>query len=150
MYGINLEEGDPNPYGLGFAPQGGYTLDPGVFLGARFDYFLGGTEEVPFLGELSLNIYQILAEAGYDVEVGDSLVVRPKVGVGVAKGLGEACIDGACVDADGDMELAFSPGANLLYMLDPVFLNVDVRYNVITSDPSLSALMLGAGAGIAL
>jgi hypothetical protein len=45
MYGVDLEEGDLNPYGLGLAPQAGYTLAPGIYLGGRVDYFFGDTEE---------------------------------------------------------------------------------------------------------
>jgi hypothetical protein len=150
MYGVDLEEGDLNPYGLGLAPQGGYTLGPGIYLGGRFDYFFGGSDEAAGL-EVSLNIYQFLFEAGYDVGLTPNMVLRPKLGVGLGWGSAEACMDGVCADDESDTELALSPGANFLVELDPVYLNFDARYNAVMSDPeAIEAFVIGAGVGLTL
>lgn len=150
MYGIDMEDGDLNPYGFGLAPQGGYTISPGVYIGGRFDYFFGGSEKVSVLGveaETSFNIYQFLLEAGYDVGLNEAMVLRPKLGLGFGKVSAEMCSGGTCIEADSDTEFVLSPGVNFLYNFDPIYLNIDARYNMLMAEENSEAFVLGAGAG---
>jgi hypothetical protein len=45
QYGIWTGDGDVNLYGPGLGIRGGFTIDPGIYLGATFDYFAG--EKIP-------------------------------------------------------------------------------------------------------
>lgn len=155
-YGIYAgdENGDVNPYGLGFGVRGGYTLDFGLYVGAAFHYYLGFTEKVELPGiatfEVSGNIYKFGAELGYDVGLGPQFVLRPKLGIGYGIATVEA--EGSSSSEGG---LAFTPGLQGLYSLGQAFLSADVRYNIFNIKPDgapesadMSGLLLGIGAGI--
>src|SRR5688572_5655094 len=77
-YGISLEDG-PNGWGLGFGLRGGYNLDA-IFLGARFVYYLGESQDVPAgiasTIEVSFNIWELGIEGGYDIDAGGA-IIRP-------------------------------------------------------------------------
>ncbi len=150
MYGLDTEDGDLNSYGIGIAPKGGYTLDMGLFIGGRLDYFFGGSEDVPG-GEVSANVYQLLAEVGYDIGLSPDLVVRPKLGVGFGTVGAELCMSGgSCTDQDAKTGLALNPGAGILYSFGSVFLDADLRYNMLLKDDTQNGIILGVGAGVTL
>jgi hypothetical protein len=79
-YGISFEDG-PNAWGLGFGLRGGYNIDA-IFLGARFVYYLGETEEAGGF-EASYNLWELGIEGGYDIPVGP-VIIRPGLGLGIA------------------------------------------------------------------
>lgn len=79
-YGISFEDG-PNIWGLGFGLRGGYNIDA-IFLGARFVYYVGESEEIAG-AEWSANLWEIGIEGGYDIPVGP-VIIRPGIGLGIA------------------------------------------------------------------
>ena len=153
QYGIDLEDHDADLgfYGLGFAVRGGYTLDFGLYVGANFDYFLGGSGEGPGI-EVTTNVWQVQAEVGYDLGLGRALVLRPQLALGLAGLALETCYSGqlgddVCRD-NGETDFAVSPGALAMYDLGPVFVSGEARFNVIMAEESLNALFIGLGAGM--
>lgn len=153
------EIGDINPYGLGFHARAGYTLPMNLYLGGMFEYYLGGSEDIGGLGELSMNISQLMAEVGYDIALGDTAVIRPVLGLGMSFVSGESCIDdvtvpgfgtieGECAD-NSESELAVAPGAVALLDFGSVFGTGSLRYNhIFVEDGSAAGLLLGVGVGM--
>lgn len=154
---------DVNPYGLGLGLGGGYTLDMGVYLGARFDYFLGDSNTTAGI-DSSVNIYQFGLEVGYDLGLAPELVLRPQLGLGLGTAAFEASGSsfGVSVDSsDSQSGLAITPGVAALYDMGGFHLRFDLRYNVfsveqdvttaagtvVTTDSDLSGLLVGIGAG---
>jgi hypothetical protein len=151
QYGIWTGDGDVNLYGPGVGIRGGFTLDPGLYLGANFDYFAG--EKIPGT-TVRANVYDFVGEIGYDFWVHPNGILRPKIGLGlgVAKVGGCASIAGVATACDSRSEngLAIAPGIQYLHFLSAVYLSLEARYQTISLDgPDPSALILGAGIGAA-
>src|SRR5688500_17848983 len=71
-YGIELNDGDLNPWGTGIGLDGGYTLPViPIYVGGNIEYFFGGTAASPLV-ERDSNFWQVSAEGGYDIGLGDS------------------------------------------------------------------------------
>ena len=119
----------PTPYGVGVHARAGYTLEPGVYLGAESNYFFGATQRFPELGDVegSLSVFQLGAEVGYDVPLGSALVVRPKVGAGAATVTIEVDVEGVKGHIR-ETGLALAAGGQILLGWDPVFLTAEARY----------------------
>lgn len=145
-YGAELNDGDYNPWGPGIGLNGGITLPAlPIYVGGNIEYFFGDKQE---LGGTSIkgNIWQITAEGGYDIGLGDRLVLRPKLGLGPATVRGEACYLGSCA-SDSDTKFAILPGATFMVFLPVLSLSFDARYEIVTSDPSAKAFIFSAGIG---
>jgi hypothetical protein len=144
-YGIEMNEGDFNPWGLGLGLSGGYTLPNAIYLGGNFEYFFGDKITVG-TGEVSGNLWQLTAEGGYDIGLGPIFVLRPKLGAGIAGLNGKVCVAGAC-SSSSDNKLVLAPGATFLLMPPGFLLTVDARYDLILADPVEKALILTVGIG---
>lgn len=149
-YGIDLEDGDLNPFGTGLGLDAGLTLPNAIYVGGVFDYFFGNsvTSRTEVLGqvvevETSANIWQLMAEGGYDLGAGP-FVLRPKLGVGIASLNGEVCSAGC--DDDSETALALAPGATFIFM-GPATVSLDVRYDIVMTDPSWNGLIFALGIG---
>jgi hypothetical protein len=124
-----------------------------LYLGGVFEYYLGGSEEVEGLGEFSTNIYQLMAEPGYDIALGETAVIRPVLGVGMSWVSGESCVDipgfgGGCADAS-ESYLAVAPGAVALVDFGGLFGTASARYNhIFVDDGNADAILLGVGVGM--
>ena len=79
-----LSDGEPNPWGSGLGLAAGYTLPNAIYLGGAFEYFFGGSADDVYGRRFSSNIWQLSAEGGYDLGLGEHFVVRPKLGFGLA------------------------------------------------------------------
>lgn len=147
-YGLDLESGSGNPWGLGFGLGGGYTLDMGLYLGARFVYYLGDSQTIPTgLGthiSVDVNIWELGVEGGYDIAM-DKLHIRPGLGLGIA-----SASSSAAGTSTSDMYLYVAPGAALLYdVSDSFFVGAEVRLQLVFADPDMiKALILLANAGM--
>src|SRR5882724_3644493 len=65
-YGVELNEGDFNPWGTGLGLEVGYTLPVlPIYVGGNAEYFFGGTLDSP-TGKIDGHIWQLTAEGGYD------------------------------------------------------------------------------------
>lgn len=139
-YGISLEDGS-NPWGLGFGLGGGYTLDMGVYVGARFVYYLG---------EDDFNVWELGAEGGYAIDM-DKLTIRPGLGLGIANlSVPSTTIPGVGTVGGSSTDLYIAPGAALLYdVSDSMFIGADVRLQLVFADPDMvKALILLANGGM--
>jgi len=150
QYGIDMEDTETTPYGLGFGLVGGYTLDMNVYIGGRFEYFFGSSDEVAG-ADVSFSLWQLQVEGGYDLGIISALVVRPQLGLGMAGYSGEVCIDdlaGQSCSDPSETAFALTPGVSALYDVKPVFLSLTLRYNAAMIEETATALFIGVGAGM--
>jgi len=145
-YGLEMNDGDLNPWGSGIGLQGGYTLPiiP-VYLGGNFEYFFGGKAQV-LTAEVEGHLWQATVEGGYDLGLGPIFVIRPKVGFGVASVSTKSCFQGICGE-NTDTKPVLAPGATFILMTGKVTLSLDARYDLIFADQTAKALILTAGIG---
>jgi hypothetical protein len=148
-YGIEMNEGDFNPWGLGLGVQGGYTLPNAVYLGGLFEYFFGDSQE---LGDIKVkgNLWQLMAEAGYDIGLTPLFVLRPKVGAGIASTSlsTEGCPTGVTCADDSYSDFALAPGVTAMLFLPGFGLSLDARYDLVFAESETAkALILTAGIG---
>ena len=74
-YGMELNEGNANPWGSGLGFNGGYTLPViPIYLGGNIEYFFGNTVQGTGF-ELKSRLWQIHAEGGYDIGLTDFFVL---------------------------------------------------------------------------
>lgn len=144
-YGIEMNEGDLNPWGIGLGINGGYTLPNAVYLGGNIEYFFGDSAGDDINGA-SANIWQLSAEGGYDIGLGPIFVLRPKLGLGLANIHAKACVLGACASAN-ESDFALFPGVTFMVMPPGFNLSADVRYELVFSDQTEKALLLAFGIG---
>jgi hypothetical protein len=131
-YGFELEVPAINPWGPGLGAELGYTMPNAVYLGGKFDYFFGESEEP--------RLWELMAEGGYDLGVGRSVVIRPKVDAGFA------------TSTSGNRsrtDVVLSPGAKFLFLTEKFGLSADVRYDMIfVEDTTANALIVGVGVSL--
>ena len=144
----NLDS-DANPYGVGLGLRAGYTLDAGIYLGALSQFFAGtrvGNDTV------SGRIYQmnLAAEVGYDLKLGDNLVLRPSVAIGSTVSLGERCVLGRCTSDHTDPFLLVAPAATLIVSMGKVYVAAEARYFYLPDDAIPDGLLLGGNVGVLL
>jgi len=126
-YGISFEDGG-NPWGLGFGLRGGYNIDA-IYLGARFVYYLGESEEVGPV-EVSVNLWELGIEGGYDIAAGP-VIIRPGLGLGIA---GFSADLGPAGDAS-DTNPYIALGSSILYDIDEqFFIGGDARIQIVIGD----------------
>jgi len=121
-------------------------------VGGNAEYFFGGSIDTPF-GTSDAKMWQLSAEGGYDFGIGDNLVIRPKLGLGIAHLSTSNCIDASpiagppgCSD-DSHSKPLIAPGAKFILMFSHFELALDGRYAVVTSDPTLKAFIFSVGVG---
>jgi hypothetical protein len=140
-YGISLESGG-NLWGLGFGLRGGYNLDK-IYLGARFVYYLGESQSTP-LGDVSVNVWELGIEGGYDVPAGPA-TIRPELGLGLA--FASFSAPGGGSTSDGNFFIA--PGAAALFdVSDNMFVGADARFQIVFGNSTAKALVLLATFGL--
>lgn len=145
-YGVEMNEGDFNPWGVGLGLNGGYTLPNAVYLGGNFEYFFGDSIEGPG-GKATANAWHLMAEGGYDIGLGDNFVIRPKLGAGLGTLRAEECLDGAGCESDSTTKFALAPGATFMLLTERFGLSLDLRYAMIFADETSKALIFTAGVG---
>lgn len=139
-YGIGIDTGGVNPYGLGFGVRGGYNLDE-IFLGARFVYYLG---------ESSLNVWELGIEGGYDIDAG-GVTIRPGLGLGIANTSAPSIVVlGTTVGGGSSTDLYIAPGVGVLGdVSENIFIGAEARFQlVLASGGTGKALILLANAGM--
>ncbi len=147
-YGVELNEGDVNPWGTGIGLEGGYTLPViPIYLGGNLEYFFGGTFDSPLGGDIEANVFQISAEGGYDIGLGNHFVIRPKLGLGFAVMNSEVCVPNFDCQKNSDNRALIAPGAKLMLFLSKIQLDFDARYAMLTSDPTAKAFIFSVGIG---
>jgi hypothetical protein len=148
-YGIAFD--DFNPWGVGIGVRGGYNLNQ-IYLGARFVYNLGSSEDLETPGftvaEYSYSLWDLGLEAGYDIPVADKLTIRPELGLGLAGFSVESDYILGGVDASStDLYLAL--GATGLYDIRPnIFIGLDARFQFVFGDDLLVGLTFLINGGL--
>lgn len=153
-YGTDLGE-DFNPWGLGIGVWGGYNLER-LYLGGRFVYHFGSSVDQISAGlntiEVSFNLWEFSAEAGYDFPVDDNLTVRPSLVLGIVNLISstDAPVFGGSGSASAsDVKLLLSPGASLLYDIDSdIFIAGDLRLPLVVGGGSIFGLVIYASGGL--
>lgn len=148
-YGVEMNEGDFNPWGIGLGVNGGYTLPNAVYVGGLFEYFFGDSRDVGGI-KFKGNLWQVMAEGGYDIGLTPLFVLRPKVGAGLAgtKLSVDDCPSGLSCTDDSSTDFALAPGVTAMLFLPGFGLSLDVRYDMVFSDPEMGkALIFTAGVG---
>lgn len=152
-YGIYTGDGNANPYGLGIGVRGGYTLDMNLHLGGSFQYNFGESSGSG-AAEASFNTWNLMFEPGYDIGIGDTMAIRPQLGIGMTNYMFDVCVSvpgfgGGC-SSESETKLAIAPGAMFLMDFGPVFGIAGLRYHhVFIEDVNVDALLLNVGAGMA-
>jgi len=149
-YGAMVSDGEPNPWATGLGLDVGYTLPQAVYLGASFEYFFGGSVDLGLGVKAKSNIWQLSAEGGYDVGLGENFVIRPKVGLGIASA--KSSVDGCptgltCPEAATKTKPLVAPGVTFMLFTEKVSVALDVRYALVLADPSPKAVIFAAGVG---
>jgi opacity protein-like surface antigen len=148
-YGAELNDGDFNPWGPGIGLSAGYTLPMALYLGGNFEYFFGDSVEAGGV-KVKGNVWQLTAEGGYDVGLGENFVIRPKVGFGIAglKTSVEGCPAGLSCSGSSETKPVLAPGATFMLFTSHVSLSLDARYAMIfTDDETGKALIFSFGIG---
>jgi hypothetical protein len=149
-YGVSMRAQKPNPWGLGLGLGVGYTLTSGLYTGARFEYFFGGEEEST-TSSAQANIWDLFAEGGYDLGIGDGFVLRGKGDVGLANLSSKACVTsaltGTACTSDSKSALMLGPGAAFLYLSRSFSFTLDVRYDFVLTNPNQQGLIFTVGIG---
>ncbi len=150
-------DGDVNPFGPAIGITAGVSFQRGLYLGADFNYFWGGSRGVAgpnaaFSGHA--NIYDVMGEIGYDLWLHRRGVLRPKIGlgVGIARGTfcGSVAYTGACA-TDSRTGFTIAPGAEYLHFFGPGYISFEVKWqDVMLDGPNPSAVVLGIGLGAAM
>ena len=149
-YGVDLKDREPDPWGVGLGLELGYTLESAVYVGGVFDYFFGQRvkyEVADNSWEQSANLWQVAAEGGYDFQLSDGVLVRPKLGLGVA--MLQASCSGDCIDdASGSSSyFAAAPGLTTMFFPGNMVLSLDARYQMVFADELASAFIFSVGIG---
>jgi hypothetical protein len=134
-YGISFEDG-PNPWGLGFGLRGGYNIDA-IFLGARFVYYLGSSEEIAG-AEWTLNFWELGIEGGYDIAAGP-VIIRPGLGLGIVNATIDIEASPLVASGFGGSTSETNPylalGGSVLYDIDDTFfVGGDMRLQFVIGD----------------
>jgi hypothetical protein len=115
---------------FGVGGRAGYTLDFGLYFGALFDYWFGGSQEVGFppadVIKTDYSAWDLLGEAGYDFGVLPMLVIRPFGGFGVVHEDIEICTGPTCLEGSGSDAVGEFGGA-VIVSLDGLHLGGEFR-----------------------
>ncbi|HEX7480382.1 MAG TPA: hypothetical protein VF331_21455, partial [Polyangiales bacterium] len=92
---------------------------------------------------VSVNIWELGVEGGYDLDVADKLVVRPELGLGLAH------IGNSAPGAKGETDAYIALGGSVLYDVTPdIFIGGDLRYQHIFMTGGGNALIILATGGM--
>lgn len=140
-YGIDMGGGGVDPWRAGFGGDLGYTLASGIYAGALFELFLGSEGDE----DAKSNVWDLMVEGGYDVALGESVVLRPKFGLGLGSKQVD-CYYGGC-DPSARAGWAVAPGVKLIFLGESVSFLLDARFATIFTDENAQAMVLSIGLG---
>lgn len=148
----NNQVHDLNDYGFLLGARAGYTLKPRIYVGGLFDFFFGDSEETSVLGvrtdRETIYSWVLQGEVGYDIGLTDSIVIRPKAGIGVMHWRDNYCLTPPVIseqcNADSSTDFSFAPGVELPISLGGVFIAPELRFNISDSSGFIVDVDLGA------
>lgn len=145
-YGALVNGPSPNPWSTGLGLGVGYTPIQTLHLGVNFDYFFGVGAPA---GEQMLSTWQLGAEAGYDVGLGEHFVLRPSFGVGAAifTTSYNGCNVGSSCPRQSEIDPLAAPGLALLFLNGHLVLSTSVRYALVLSDAARQACIFSVSIG---
>lgn len=143
-YGITLDDPFLDPWRTGLGLELGYTTQQAIYFGTVFDYFFGESR-MEFGTELSASLWQIAAEGGYDWQLSEAVLMRPKLGIGAATAT-LSCNN--CIGEGSETNFAAAPGLTAMFFTSAVVLSVDTRFQMVFADPEMAkAVILSFGIG---
>jgi hypothetical protein len=148
-YGVKVAGPELNPWGFGLGVHLGYTLPMGVYFGVPFDYFFG-TEDTYGGAAIEAKLWQVGVEGGYDLALGNTLVLRVKGGLGVASLTTAACsgdLEAPLCARRTETKPVFGPGLAFLYLGPNFSFTLDARYELLPTDPLAQGLIFSVGIG---
>lgn len=151
-YGLALNEPNHlNPFGVGFGVRGGYDIGS-LYLGARFLFFLGDSEEAAGI-EASAESITLGLETGYALDLVENVFsVMPEVGFGLVVQTAESMTTAAGVELPMDESsevLYIAPGFALLVQTGRrAFIGIDAQLPILLDDEVVLELTLLATGGM--
>lgn len=120
---------------VGLGLNGGYTLQPGVYLGGLFTFYFGdgdGASVFGIGGEVDWHAWYLMFEGGYDFGIGRDFVLRPTAAVGMSTVTVDGCVTApfigeTCRD-DSDSDAAGAIGGQALYRISSLTLGGELRF----------------------
>jgi hypothetical protein len=122
-----------NDLNFGFGARAGYTIRPGIYVGALGDYWLGKSldELNPgFQTTGSARAWDVFGNVGYDLAPSETLVLRPFAGYGALVTFGDVCtsgLGGESCQSNHDSKRAGLVGTQLLFDVHPFTLGGELR-----------------------
>lgn len=150
-YAFALESLEYNPWGLGLGAAIGYTLDTAIYLGGSFDWFQGEEIEYPDPDNayapipVGGNYWQALVWGGYDMELSESWVLRPKAGVGMSTSTLRDCnslLDDIECRKTIRGETSIVPAAQLIFV-SPVLISLEGRFVMLFDSVTIKTAVMG-------
>lgn len=150
-YAIGLDSLEYNPWGVGAGAAIGYTLDSAIYLGGSFDWFKGEEIEYPDPDNeyatipVGGNYWQALVWGGYDMELSESWVLRPKAGVGMSTSTLRDCnslLDDIECRKTIRGETSIVPAAELLFA-SPVLVSLEGRFVMLFDSVTVKTAVMG-------
>lgn len=140
-YGVDMGGGGVDPWRAGFGGDIGYTFPSGIYAGALFELFLGSEGDE----DARSNVWDLMVEGGYDVALSESVVLRPKFGLGLGSKQVD-CYYGGC-DPSSRAGWAVAPGVKLIFFGESVSFLLDARFASVFTDENAQAMVLSIGLG---
>jgi len=157
-YGISLESGNFDPFGVALGLHAGVTLESNLHVGLFFNYHLGEGTEADFSDTttvpptayhetLDYAFHHYGLKVGWDVELLDSIVGRPLAILGIQHATIEHCRESDC-NSNAENDVLFGLGGELLYLGDGFYVGPELRWNISLGDPAVNSLSMLLGGGV--
>lgn len=99
----------------------------------------------PVTTDVRANVWDLMVEGGYDVSVSESVVLRPKLGLGLGS-MQIECFGAGC-NQTSTANWAVAPGLKLIFFGRSVSFLLDARFATVFSDENAQAIVLAVGLG---
>jgi len=151
-WGIQLDGQATRPFGLALGLRGGAVLPNHIYAGLMLGVFAGQSSEAyvygPYQYSVSLWQSQLGVEGGYDFDFG-KVTLRPYAGLGVNRTIISLSGYYSSVDLESTTDLYVNAGGMAhLKITDRIYGGIDSRFDLVTSGPARTALVVAASGGV--
>jgi len=145
-YGFPSGDSRWNPFGAGLGLDLGYTLKFPVHLGGTLEYFFGSERESDGLVQTSRSLH-VLGQGGYDLGLGERFVLRPELGIGLARVRDENCQASANCSHSNLNAGVVAAGMKLIWVTPGPSVTLGARYELMFHEFAAAAVVISAGVG---